>query len=274
MRRYCIMRRCIIGGNWKMQVPTIKESVALAKNLTTLVEKLENNTNIDVFIAPSYNALFSVGAELKGSIIKLGAQNVSSYEKGAFTGEVSVNGLIESECTYVILGHSERRHIFKEDDDLIRAKMLMVLEKNLKVVLCIGENAKERETGKTEAIITSQLKKCFHDINDSFLKNVIIAYEPVWAINNKYLNPGMDIKPATPAEANAAHQIIRKWFQHTYNKTIAENIQIMYGGSMSSKECEKLLTLDDVDGGLIGTASLSPEEFTTILKTAITLSSN
>lgn len=263
------MRRCIIGGNWKMQVPTIKESLVLAKSITKMIKELKGATNIDIFITPSYNALFSVSIELKDSIVKLAAQNVSPFEKGAFTGEVSINGLIESECKYIILGHSERRHIFKEDDSFIKAKMLKVLEKNLNVVLCIGENAKEREAGKTQDIIISQLNNCFTGVSESFLKNIAIAYEPVWAINNKYLNPDVDIKPATPGEANTAHQIIREWFQKQYNEKIAENIQIMYGGSMNSKDCEKLLELDDVDGGLIGTASLSPEEFIAILKIAI-----
>ncbi|MFX1538226.1 MAG: triose-phosphate isomerase family protein, partial [Promethearchaeota archaeon] len=167
-------RKYVIGGNWKMQITTVEESVKIAKEIAEAIDKLDNIDKVDVFVAPSYNALYSVGKAIKGTKLKLSSQNVYSHEKGAFTGEISIDSVIEAGCEYVILGHSERRRIFGETDDFINSKVLKTLEKGLKVVLCIGETAKEREEGKTADVNRAQLAGSLKNVSDEQLTNVII----------------------------------------------------------------------------------------------------
>ncbi len=259
------MRKFVVGGNWKMQVTTIEESVKIAKDIVKVTETIKD---VEVFIAPSYNALYQVSQTIKGSNLKLAAQNVHHIEKGAFTGEISVNALKEANCEYVILGHSERRRIFNESDELINLKVLKALEFGFKPVLCIGETAKERGQDLVAEVNKTQLSGSLRNVSKELLEHVIIAYEPVWAINNKYLNPDTEIKPATPEEANEAHQIVREWFKEKYSDAVAHSMRIIYGGSMSGSNCEELLAIDDIDGGLIGGASLSAKKFKSILLSA------
>lgn len=262
------MRKKIFGGNWKMQVTTIKKSVEITEALLKGIPK-EYYSQMDVFVCPSYTALSAVCKVVQGTELKVCAQNMHAETKGAFTGEISVESIKELGCDYVLLGHSERRRIFKEDDEFINKKVQIALKNGLKVVLCIGETAKERSSGKTEEINEQQLSDSLKGVGEDQLQNIIIAYEPVWAINNPALNPGIEIRAATSTEAQDAHKIVRNWFKKNYSEKSASEIRIQYGGSMNKKNVEELLKIDDIDGGLIGTASLSLDEFLPILNTAV-----
>jgi triosephosphate isomerase len=262
------MRKFVIGGNWKMQILKVEEAVKAAKTIADSIKDL-NTTDVDVFIAPSFNALYSVGQAIKGSKLKLAAQNMYFRDSGAFTGEISPDSVLDAGCQYVILGHSERRRIFGEDDAPINQKVKKALEKGLKPVLCIGETAKERNEGKMTAVNTAQLKGSLADVMSDQMKNVVIAYEPVWAINNKFLNPDVEIKTATPEQADEVHKFIRKWLVETYGTAIGSQVPIQYGGSMNAKNADGLLALKDINGGLIGSASLTVDQFKPIIEAAI-----
>ncbi len=267
MRKYCV------GGNWKLKVPKTADSIVLAKDLVEAVSSLALD-NVEVFIAPSFTALAEVGIVIKDSPVKLGAQNMSTDEKGSLTGETSVLALKELGVDYVLIGHSERRHqVASETDEEINKKVKLALKHGLTAVLCIGEKGPDRAAGKTEEVNERQLSLGLKDVAEADLDKVVIAYEPVWAINNPKLNPGVEIKAATPKEAEDAHQFIRNWFATNYSESAAKNIQIQYGGSMDDKNCSNFLPLEDVDGGLIGTAAcvgsdnnLSIERFVVIIK--------
>ncbi|MHA1822043.1 MAG: triose-phosphate isomerase [Promethearchaeota archaeon] len=265
------MRKYIIGGNWKMQIPKVSDAVKIAEDIASQLEGIDTQ-NVEVFVAPTFNSLYAVGQKIKGTKLKLAAQNMFYEDKGAYTGEVPADSLLEAGCEYVILGHSERRHIFGEDNQLINKKVLKALEKGLKPVLCIGETARERVDGKTEEINKSQLEECLKGVSGDQMKNVTIAYEPVWAINNKALNPDTEIKPATPEQAEEVHNFIRSWLIDKYGSEVGNNILIQYGGSMKKENCEGLLNIGNINGGLIGSASLSAEKFMPIIETASRLS--
>ena len=264
------MQKYVIGGNWKMQILKVEEAVSVAKEIAEAMEDVVNE-NVDVFVAPSYNALYSVGQALKGTKLKLAAQNMYFRDKGAFTGEISADSLLDAGCEYVLLGHSERRRIFGEDDAYINNKLKFALEKGLKPVLCIGETAKEREEKRTEAVNKEQLEKSLEGVTAEQMKNVVIAYEPVWAINNKFLNPDVEIKTATPEQAESIHKFIRNWLVETYGEA-GKQVPIQYGGSMKESNCEGLLKIEDINGGLIGGASLSAAKFKPIVEAAVKLS--
>ncbi len=261
------MRKFVIGGNWKMQILKVEEAVSVAKEIATSLEDLDLK-GVDVFIAPSHNALYSVGQGIKGTKLKLAGQNMYFRDKGAFTGEISADSLLDAGCEYVLLGHSERRRIFGEDDAYINQKVKKALEKGLKPVLCIGETAKEKAEGQTETINQKQLKESLTDVSPEQMRNIVIAYEPVWAINNKFLNPNTEIKTATPDEAEAIHKFIRTWLVDTFGSEIGNIVPIQYGGSMKEANCEGLLKISDIDGGLIGGASLSASKFKPIIAAA------
>ena len=262
------MRKRIFGGNWKMQATTIEKSVEITESMLKSIPK-EYFSKIDVFICPSFTALAAVCEVVKGTPLKVCAQNMHSEVNGAFTGEISIDSIKELGCEYVLLGHSERRRIFKEDDKFINKKVHTALNNNLKVVLCIGETAKERNDGKIKEVNESQLANSLKGVIEEQLSNIIIAYEPVWAINNPALNPGIEIRAATSKEAQEAHTIVRNWFAKNYSQKSAENIRIQYGGSMNKKNADELLAISDIDGGLIGSASLKTDDFLPILTNAI-----
>ena len=262
------MRSFVIGGNWKMQILKVDEAVKAAKAIADAINGLDL-TGVDVFIAPSFNALYSVGQAIKGSKLKLAAQNMYFRDNGAFTGEISPDSLLDAGCTYVLLGHSERRRIFNEDDAYINQKVKKALEKGLKPVLCIGETAKERAQGKTDEVNKTQLAGSLADVLPEQMKNVVIAYEPVWAINNKFLNPDTEIKTATPEQAEEAHIFIRKWLVEKYGQEIGGVVPIQYGGSMNAANAAGLLKIVDINGGLIGGASLKAADFKPIIEAAM-----
>lgn len=259
------MRRFVIGGNWKMQITQKSDATIIAREISNA---LDNTSSVDVFIAPSFMSLYAVGETIKNTNLKLATQNIHFHEQGAFTGETSILSCLEAGCEYIILGHSERRRIFREADEIINLKVIKTLEKGLKPVLCIGETAKERSEGRVTEVNQNQLAGSLKGVSEKQLQSVIVAYEPVWAINNKFLNPDVEIRPATPKQASEAHIIVREWIKQHYSSTAAEKIRIIYGGSMKKNNADELLALEDIDGGLIGGASLSADTFVPIIRSA------
>lgn len=258
------MSKFVIGGNWKMQMG-IKNSIDTAKSM---VDALIGINNVDIFIAPSFTSLTDLKSIFSQSNIKLAAQNMCEYDIGAFTGEIASEWLVELECTYVILGHSERRRIFGETNESINNKVKRALKLGLKPVLCIGETAKERADGKKFEVNEFQLENSLKDISVEQMKSVVIAYEPVWAINSKGLNPVGEIRAATPAEAEEMHKFVRNWLIKKYGNTVGVEIPIQYGGSVSASNCGELFKIKDINGALVGGASLKPADFKIIVETA------
>jgi triosephosphate isomerase len=242
------MRKYFIAGNWKMH-KTASEAVALASDL---VKELAGGPN-KYMIAPSFTALDAVSKVVKGTNILLGAQNMSTDEAGAHTGEVSVLQLKDLGVQVVILGHSERRHIYKEDDAMINKKVKLALSHGLEVILCVGELLEEREAGKAEKVCEDQTRLGLAGVSAADLKKVTIAYEPVWAIGTG--------KTATPEDADAIHAFIRKVIADMYGKAAAEEMIIQYGGSMKAENAAALLAKENIDGGLIGGAALKTDTF-------------
>jgi triosephosphate isomerase len=247
------MRTPFIAGNWKMH-KNIEEACALAGELA---EKLKDIDGMRVMIAPPFTALSAVSSVLRGSLIELGAQNMASAEKGAHTGEVSADMLKDVGVTYVIIGHSERRHIYGEKDQLINAKLKLALAKGLKPILCVGETLEERERGIAFKVVEEQVKKGLQDVGGGDIKNVTIAYEPVWAIGTG--------KTATPEDADDMHVFIRKLITELYDKTVADSLIIQYGGSVKPNNIRELMAKDNIDGALVGGASLEGESFIPIV---------
>lgn len=245
------MRKLFIAGNWKMH-KTVEESIALAKDLR---EALKDGKH-KYMIAPSFTALYAVSKIVQGSNILLGAQNMNAHEEGAYTAEISPLQLLSAGVQVVILGHSERRHIYKETDEEINEKVLAALEHKLEVIICVGESLEEREAGKAEAVCKAQCEKALKGVRAEQMKKITIAYEPVWAIGTG--------KTASPEDAQAIHSYIRKSVASLYSKTVADELIIQYGGSMKGSNAKSLLSMPDIDGGLIGGASLKADSFAEI----------
>jgi len=246
-------RDCFIAGNWKMHM-TRSEAADLAKSL---VKSLKSGKN-KYLVAPSFTALQAVGEVLAGSNILLGAQNCAEEEQGAHTGEVSVLQLKDLEVKVIILGHSERRHIYKEDDTLINKKVKLALKHGFEVILCIGETLEEREKDKVEFVCRRQTEKGLAGVTASELSKVTIAYEPVWAIGTG--------KTATPEDAQAVHKFVRGVIEKLYGELAAKQIVIQYGGSVKPDNAAQLMAMEDIDGALVGGASLKAEDFSQIAK--------
>jgi triosephosphate isomerase len=242
-----------IAGNWKMHM-TRGEGAALAK---ALVKSLKGGKH-KYMVAPSFTALDVVGEAIAGSNILLGAQNCAVEEEGAHTGEVSVLQLKDLGVKAIILGHSERRHTYKEDDELINKKVKLALQHGFEVILCVGETLEEREKGKLIAVIKRQTEKGLVDVSAADISRVSIAYEPVWAIGTG--------KTATPENAQAAHKFIRGVIAKLYGELAAKQIVIQYGGSVKPENAAQLMAMEDIDGALVGGASLKAETFTPIAK--------
>ena len=242
------MRQSFIAGNWKMH-KTPAEAVELASELK---EGLKNCGN-RVMIAPNFTALQAVSEVLKGSSILLGAQNMSNVESGAHTGETSVLMLKAVGVDIVILGHSERRHVYGETDELINEKVRLALSHGLEVILCVGETLDEREAGKAEAVVRSQTEAGLKGVSEADLNKVTIAYEPVWAIGTG--------KTATPDDAEQIHKVTRETVKSLYSDAAAESMIIQYGGSVKPENAAQLMGMEDIDGALVGGASLKADLF-------------
>lgn len=249
-------RRYFIAGNWKMN-KTSSEAAALAKGVVEAVGKVES---VDIAVCPTFTSLESASRELAGSTVKLGAQNMYFEKSGAFTGEISADMLKELGCTYVILGHSERREYFKECDCLINKKVKAALEAGIKPILCVGETLGQREAGQTINVVSAQTKGGLESLTSEQAAKVVIAYEPVWAIGTG--------KTATPEMAQEVHAEIRKVLAGMFGDETAEGMQILYGGSMKPENADQLLAQKDIDGGLIGGAALKADSFAALVKSA------
>ncbi len=247
------MRKYYIAGNWKMH-KTGAEAAALASDLAKQLASCGEK----IMVAPPFTALEAAAKALSGSEIVLGAQNMAQEEQGAHTGEVSVLMLKVIWFKTVILGLSERRAIYKEDDALINKKVKLALKHGMEVILCVGETLEEREAGKLEAVLSAQVKGGFKDIAAAELPNVVIAYEPVWAIGTG--------KTATPEDADAAHAYIRKVLASLYGEEAAKAMMIQYGGSVKPDNAAQLMAMPNIDGALVGGASLKAETFVPIAK--------
>jgi len=247
------MRNLFIAGNWKMH-KTNGEAVALARSLVSALAGM----NLKVMIAPAFTALSSVAEVLKSTSILLGAQNMGPQEMGAHTGEVSVLMLKEVGVSVVILGHSERRHLYGEADELINRKVRLALKHGLEAILCVGETLEQRESGVTKRIVEEQLKRGLSGVAAEEMKRLVIAYEPVWAIGSG--------KTATPRDADEVHAFIRKIVSELYSPSCAQELIIQYGGSVKAENAAELMRMNNIDGLLVGGASLSADSFSRIVK--------
>lgn len=223
-----------------------------------LLDLLEESSSVDILVCPPFSALSAVDEVIRGSRIGLGAQNVHWEDEGAFTGEVSVAMLEECGCRYVILGHSERRQHFHESDEIIQRKLKKVLTTELTPILCVGESLEEREGERVEAVILGQLKAGLAELTAFQASRIIIAYEPVWAIGTG--------KTATPEIAEEVHHMIRKWLSDNDSREVADGIRILYGGSVKPENARQLMAQENIDGALVGGASLNAQSFATIIK--------
>ncbi|HOJ08551.1 MAG: triose-phosphate isomerase [Ignavibacteriae bacterium] len=249
------MRKNVIAGNWKMN-NDLAQSEKLIVELKNLLQN--EKPNCDVIICPPFTSLSEASKLLKGSNIKLGAQNMYFEESGAFTGEVSASMLKSAGCEYVILGHSERRTIFEESDEVINKKIRKALSAGLKPIFCVGELLSERETGITNDVIKRQILSGLQGVTEEEVKNIIIAYEPVWAIGTG--------KTATPSQAQEVHEFIRDLIQIDYSLETANDVTIQYGGSVKPENAKELLSQKDIDGALVGGACLKADLFMGIIK--------
>lgn len=246
------MRKKVIAGNWKMnKLPN--EAIDFIDRLTPLLKDTKN----EVVVCVPYTDLFYALLTAQGTNIKIGAQNMHFEEKGAYTGEVSAQMLKSIGVEYVIIGHSERRQYFNETDETVNKKVKTAFKHELKPIVCVGETLEQREAGKAEEIITNQTEKALEGLTDEQVQNTIIAYEPIWAIGTG--------KTATSEDANNAIKAIRDKICQIYGQNVGKSIIIQYGGSVKSANCKELFTTSDIDGGLVGGASLDPEEFAKII---------
>lgn len=253
------MRKKLIAGNWKMN----KTPLASSELINGIAENIPDEIydKVDVVVCPPFTSLAIVGELLKNKKIKLGAQNIHQKDEGAYTGEVSAPMIKDLNCDFVILGHSERRQYFGETNHLINAKVKNALKNGLTPILCVGETLDEREKNIHKKLVDEQITLCLKDLTKEDMINVVIAYEPVWAIGTG--------KTATPEQANEMHVLIREALENLFGKETAENTRILYGGSMNDKNSAELLAKPDIDGGLIGGASLKAESFVKIVKSAV-----
>ena len=244
------MRRPIIAGNWKMN-NTASQGVALVNAIAPMVTE----ANCDVVVCVPAINIPAIAEAIKGTNIKLGAENVHFAEKGAYTGEISAAMLLEYGVEYVIIGHSERRQYFAETDETVNKRTLTALAAGLTPIVCIGESLEERETGKTEEVLATQIREGLKNIED--VTKIVIAYEPVWAIGTG--------KTATAEQANETIAFIRKTVGEMFCPHCAAALRIQYGGSMNAANCKELMAMPEIDGGLIGGASLKAPDFAAIV---------
>ena len=249
------MRKKIVAGNWKMN-KTLPEGIQLAKEVNEKVKALKV-PHVKVILAPPFIHLTEVNKVVDPAIVSVSAQNCATEASGAYTGEVSAAMIASTDSTYVILGHSERRSYYGETDAILVKKVAQALNNQLNVIFCIGEVLAEREAGKHFEVVKSQLINGLFQLSPEEFSHIILAYEPVWAIGTG--------KTATSAQAQEMHAFIRNVLTEKYGKEIAENTSILYGGSCNAKNADELFANPDVDGGLIGGASLKAEDFSIII---------
>lgn len=255
------MRRFLIAGNWKMNCGPAQTTSLLQKLKKRLPEV---SKGVEILVCPPEISLTTAAAEVGGSDIIFGAQNVHFEDNGAFTGEVSTAMLTEVGCSYVIVGHSERREYFAETDQAVNAKTLKALDAGLKPIICVGESLAQRKKDVHETMVAKQIQAALNSVDDTVIEEVVVAYEPIWAIGTG--------ETATPEQAQQMHDMIRNVISDLYDDSSADAVRIVYGGSMKPHNAEELLRQPDVDGGLIGGASLKAESFATIIEIAEKLS--
>jgi len=248
------MRKPIIAGNWKMN-KTVGEARELVKALRG---RLADVTDVEIAVAPPFTALSAVAEVIKGSNIKLAAQDMHWEGKGAFTGEVSPLMLRDVGCQYVIIGHSERRMYFSETNEMVNKKVKAAHVHSLNPIVCVGEKLEERESGVTKDVVEDHVVNGLAGLTEKQILNTVIAYEPVWAIGTG--------KTATPEQAQEVHEFIRELLTELYSSAVAEAVRIQYGGSVKPDNIAQLMAQPDIDGGLIGGASLDADSFTQIVK--------
>jgi len=254
------MRRYLIAGNWKMNT-TRESGVALARDL---VEGASTATKtVDVLVSPPFPYLIPVLDAVKGSGIAVAAQNSSPEAPGAFTGEVALDMLLDLGVKSVILGHSERRQFYGDTDAVINRKVLAARQKGLQVILCVGELLQERQANRTDAVLDAQMTGGLKDVTEEMMADVVIAYEPVWAIGT-----GLT---ATPEQAESSHAHLRNWLERRYTAKVAAATRILYGGSVKANNAESLLSQANVDGALVGGASLKAADFLPIIEAGVKL---
>ncbi len=249
-------RRAMVAANWKMN-KTLFETSELIKAMMPGLREVEN---VDVVLCPPFINLSLARVETAMSDVKIGAQNMHWEEKGAYTGEISAAMLAEI-CDYVILGHSERRVMFGETDETVNKKVHAALKHELKPIVCVGESYEQNQAGQTADVVATQCRQSLKDISPEQAQNLVVAYEPVWAIGTGLA--------ATPEGANAVHRdVIRPILRELFGEEVGENMRILYGGSVNDANAAELFAMSDIDGGLIGGASLKPESFVAIVKAA------
>jgi triosephosphate isomerase len=248
------MRKPLMAANWKMY-KTIQEAVDFIKALRPLIGKADDR---EVLICPPFSAIQAVATAAQGSTIQIGGQNMYFEKEGAFTGEVSATMLLDAGATWVVLGHSERRHVFHESDEMINKKVHAALAHGLKPILCVGELIEEREAGRTEAVVRRQVVEGFKGLSREQALKVVIAYEPVWAIGTG--------KTATPEDADTVHGFIRDVVGELFDRGLADSKIIQYGGSVKPENVDALMAKPNIDGALVGGASLKADSFSRIVR--------
>ncbi|KPK12870.1 MAG: triosephosphate isomerase [Acidithiobacillales bacterium SG8_45] len=249
------MRNFLVAGNWKMH----GDDASNRELVAGIIEGAPAADNVSLLVCPPFPYLASVASQLQGSVVELGAQNVSEHEAGAYTGEVAPAMLRDLGCRYVIVGHSERRALYGESSVQVAEKMAAALGAGLVPILCVGEMLEEREAGRTEEVVGKQLAAALERNGIAAFKGAVIAYEPVWAIGTG--------KTATPEQAQDVHRYIRSVLAEQ-DASVAETVQILYGGSVKGDNAAGLFAMPDIDGGLIGGASLKPADFLAIARAA------
>ncbi|MBN1880631.1 MAG: triose-phosphate isomerase [Deltaproteobacteria bacterium] len=247
-------RKKLIAGNWKMNL-TLSEAMDLAEEL---VRRIGSVTDVDTAIAPNFTVLYPISEIISKSNIKLSGQNLHEEQKGAFTGETSAKMLTAVGAQMVIIGHSERRKIYGEGDVLINRKITAALAEGLVPIVCVGEDLSQREAGRAEDIVKAQVEGAFSGMDAKTISRTVLAYEPVWAIGTG--------KTATPDQAQDMHRCIRELLLNSYDKNVANNMRILYGGSVTPDNAHGLMTQPDIDGALVGGASLKADSFEGIVK--------
>ena len=246
------MRQQIVAGNWKMN-----NDLAQTESLITALKKQEKTSQAAVMVAPTFTNLYTAFEVLKDTQIEVIAQNMHFAENGAYTGEISAGMLKSVGINTVILGHSERREYFNETDDMLAKKVDAALANNMRIIFCFGEVLEDRKSGNHENVVESQIKNALFHLEASAFKNIVLAYEPVWAIGTG--------ETASPEQAQDMHAFIRKTLNNKYGSTVAESLSILYGGSVKPNNAQEIFSKPDVDGGLIGGASLNADDFFAIV---------